>query len=120
VVGAGSTYAVNATGGSANAITVSHTHTYSGTTASNGAHSHFTFKDVFSNTQGLTYAAKAESSSTNDDYNIRSSADTADIYETSSAGAHAHTYTGTTDSTGTSGTNANLPPYYALCYIMKT
>jgi hypothetical protein len=21
---------------------------------------------------------------------------------------------------GTSGTNANLPPYYALCYIMKT
>ena len=23
-------------------------------------------------------------------------------------------------SAGTSGTNANLPPYYALCYIMKT
>jgi hypothetical protein len=23
-------------------------------------------------------------------------------------------------STGSSGTNANLPPYYALCYIMKT
>jgi len=22
-------------------------------------------------------------------------------------------------STGASGTNANLPPYYALCYIMK-
>jgi len=21
---------------------------------------------------------------------------------------------------GSSGTNANLPPYYALCYIMKT
>jgi hypothetical protein len=26
----------------------------------------------------------------------------------------------TNASTGTSGTNANLPPYYALCYIMKT
>jgi hypothetical protein len=23
-------------------------------------------------------------------------------------------------SAGSSGTNANLPPYYALCYIMKT
>jgi hypothetical protein len=119
VVGAGSTYAVNATGGSANAITVSHTHTYSGTTASNGAHSHFTFKDVNSSTFGLTYAAKQESSASNDDYNIRSSSNVADIYETSTAGAHNHTYTGTTDSTGTSGTNANLPPYYALAYIMK-
>jgi hypothetical protein len=26
----------------------------------------------------------------------------------------------TNSSTGVSGTNANLPPYYALCYIMKT
>jgi hypothetical protein len=26
----------------------------------------------------------------------------------------------TNASAGVSGTNANLPPYYALCYIMKT
>jgi hypothetical protein len=26
----------------------------------------------------------------------------------------------TNDNAGTSGTNANLPPYYALAYIMKT
>ena len=25
-----------------------------------------------------------------------------------------------TDTQGSSATNANLPPYYALCYIMKT
>ena len=25
-----------------------------------------------------------------------------------------------TNSQGSSATNANLPPYYALCYIMKT
>ena len=25
----------------------------------------------------------------------------------------------TNTATGTSGTNANIPPYYALCYIMK-
>ena len=37
---------------------------------------------------------------------------------TGNAGSHNHTFT--TDSTGSSGTNANLPPYYALCYIMKS
>jgi hypothetical protein len=26
----------------------------------------------------------------------------------------------TNASSGSSATNANLPPYYALCYIMKT
>lgn len=31
-----------------------------------------------------------------------------------------HTHTLTTASTGSSGTNANLPPYYALAFIMKT
>ena len=32
-----------------------------------------------------------------------------------------HTHTGTTDQTGsTSGSGANLPPYYSLCYIMKS
>jgi hypothetical protein len=32
------------------------------------------------------------------------------------AGSHTHTI----DATGSSGTNANLPPYYALAYIMKS
>ena len=42
-------------------------------------------------------------------------------------GNHAHTYSGTTsgstpdtNSQGSSATNANLPPYYALIYIIKT
>jgi hypothetical protein len=33
--------------------------------------------------------------------------------------SHNHTFSGTTASTGSSGTNANLPPYFALAYIMK-
>jgi hypothetical protein len=32
---------------------------------------------------------------------------------------HNHTLSGNTDSAGTSGTNNNLPPYYALAFIMK-
>jgi len=31
-----------------------------------------------------------------------------------------HSHTTTVSSTGSSGTNANLPPYYALAYIMKS
>jgi hypothetical protein len=40
------------------------------------------------------------------------------VSDTNSAGTHNHTFT--TDATGSSGTNANLPPYYALAYIMKS
>jgi microcystin-dependent protein len=35
-------------------------------------------------------------------------------------GLHTHTITGSVGSTGSSGTNANLPPYYALAFIMRT
>jgi hypothetical protein len=103
VVGAGSTYAVDATGGSADAIVVSHTHT--GTTASNGAHQH-------------TYINGAITPNYNPDGSSGQAGYRGTQGTTDSAGAHTHTFT--TDSSGTSGTNANLPPYYALCYIMKT
>jgi hypothetical protein len=36
------------------------------------------------------------------------------------AGTPAGAVTTTVASSGTSGTNQNLPPYYALCFIMKT
>jgi hypothetical protein len=105
VVGAGSTYAVAATGGSANAITVSHTHTFSGTTSGVGNHQH---------------GAGGGGGTPGSFGGWFSSADTVIGLYTEAAGAHDHTYSGTTASTGSSGTNANLPPYYALCYIMKS
>ena len=42
---------------------------------------------------------------------------------TNNAGGHSHNVSinsGSITSQGVSGTNKNLPPYYALCYIMKT
>jgi hypothetical protein len=107
VIGAGSTYAVGATGGSANAIVVAHTHT--GTTNTTGAHTHLIPHNFDSGTAGNYISG-------NDGPNNISGA--SNQSPMSSAGAHSHTLT--TDSTGSSGTNANLPPYYALCYIMKT
>ena len=109
VVGAGSSYAVAATGGSANATLVSHSHTgsVSGTTGDGGSHSHnITLSSV-------TGAGVQPLGATNN---------SAGTGSTQAIGNHNHSFSGsfTTSSTGSSGTNANLPPYYALAYIMKT
>ena len=107
VVGAGTTYAVGATGGSADSIVVSHTHTATSAVTDPG-HTHtitsWDEQDAGSfNSAGVNNAGGANSPSTN-------SATTGITVATTVA-----TATG-----GVSGTNQNLPPYYALCYIMKT
>jgi hypothetical protein len=107
IVGAGSTYAVNATGGSANAIVVSHTHTATSTVTDSG-HQH-----TINSTGGAPVRINL-----NDDGRFTGDSGT-------DCGPTATATTGitvaTTNSTeGSSGTNANLPPYYALAYIMKT
>ena len=102
VVGAGGSYGVNQTGGSADAIVVSHNHT--GTTNSAGSHTH--------TVQTPTEKGKYEPSGYN--FSAYTSGGTA---TTSSAGAHTHGFT--TANKGSSGTNRNLPPYYALAYIMR-
>jgi hypothetical protein len=119
IVGAGGGYAVAATGGSANAITVAHTHTVSvsGTTNTDGLHFH-------------DYPKGGASSGPRDAVSIDTSLNSAFTASTNltttrgtdEKGSHSHTVSasGTTASTGSSATNANLPPYYALCYIMKT
>jgi hypothetical protein len=103
VVGAGGTYAVGATGGSANAVTVTHDHTASFSGNALPTHNHA----VGGSGSGLADGANA-----NAWYNGTSN--TSDV----SAGTPSGSVT--VNSTGSSGTNANLPPYYALCYIMKT
>jgi hypothetical protein len=97
IVGAGTTYAVAATGGSPNAIVVSHTHT---ATVTDPGHSHSYTSSTFNCNQnsGQVQAGVA------------------------ATGTTASNTTGITvgiSTTGSSATNANLPPYYALAYIMK-
>lgn len=106
IVGAGNSYAVGQTGGSADAIVVSHTHTATSVVTDPG-HLHT-----------LTQIP------TNSNANIRTG-----FYD-KCVGAPPTTYTTdtattgitvatTNQTTGTSGTGANLPPYYALAYIFK-
>jgi microcystin-dependent protein len=97
VVGAGSTYAVGNTGGTKDAIVVSHSHSIS-----DSGHSHdvrIPSRAVGNNATALysTSDGSTKSTVTSDSANTGISI----------------------NSTGDSGTNANLPPYYALCYIQK-
>ena len=99
VIGAGDTFAVDATGGSANAVVVEHTHTLT-----DPGHSH-----SYSRAESIVQGS-AETSSQQQKHNID--------YGTNTTQSQ---FTGiSVDSQGESGTDKNLPPYYALCYIMKT
>jgi hypothetical protein len=98
IVGAGSTYAVAATGGSADAIVVSHTHT-----VTDSGHSHTT------GTTGNSYLGDVSGGGGR----THPSGSSANVTSTSTTGISINT-------SGSSGTNANLPPYYALAYIMKS
>jgi hypothetical protein len=111
VVGAGSTYSVAATGGSTDAIVVSHTHTATSTstsTVTDPGHNH-----TIATTPNIT----GTGANSAEDGPVTSTFNTG----TSTTGITVATATTTTNaSAGVSGTNANLPPYYALAYIMKS
>lgn len=121
VVGAGSTYAVAATGGSKDAIVVSHTHT---ATVTDPGHTHtasVTDPGHFHNLPGST--TSGGTNQTQIGVNATSVNATSATATTGISVTNASNTTGVTvgvSTTGSSATNANLPPYYALCYIMKT
>ena len=100
VVGAGSTYSVAATGGSTDAIVVSHTHT---ATVTDSGHSH----TVTSATSSSAATGGGSGAFASPPGTVSTSNQTTGITVANST-------------VGTSGTNANLPPYYALAYIMKS
>jgi microcystin-dependent protein len=107
-IGAGLTYSANTTGGSANSVVVSHTHTISGSTGamnSNASHSHTQNPVVGA---GITYIG-AGSTGTGS-----GSTGTTNIDHTHDAGSLVNS------TVGSSGTNANLPPYIGIHFIIRT
>ena len=106
VVGAGSSYSVGNTGGTKDAVVVSHSHSATSTVSDPG-HNHTASvwrvngANDTTNRFGTYTDAQARGTATTD------SAVTGITVSTSISSA------------GSSGTNMNLPPYYALCYIMK-
>ena len=108
------------TGGSADAITVSHTHT--GSTDTAGDHQHFIANpDNYPgglNTlgSGNTLTRNAYSGDSRDAYQLGGNGTGASIGLTNTAGSHSHSVT--VNSTGSSGTNANYQPYITV-YMWK-
>jgi hypothetical protein len=90
------------TGGTKDSIVVSHTHTAT-TTATDSGHQH-----NFTTLAGT----QPQSGSSTQCWNGFSTTSTAVGFANITAAT-------TVNTTGVSGTNANLPPYYALAYIMK-
>jgi len=103
IIGAGSTYSVNQTGGSADSIVVSHNHTATSTVTDPG-HLH---------TLPVPIGDAIGGGGANTAYRGDGSSNTA----TAVTGITVAT---TTATAGTSGTGANIPPYFALCYIIKS
>ena len=115
VVGAGSSYAVAATGGSANAIVVSHSHT---ATVTDPGHNHA----YLSGATGVSTPNGTGGFVRDGSYSTVYSGFTGTTPTSTNGEQIARNTTGisvSVDTAGSSGTNANLPPYYALAYIMK-
>jgi hypothetical protein len=107
VVGAGNRYGVGATGGSTDATLVSHNHVASGSTNTAGEHNHSTQWTWYDGGAGRGLVDPVNPG-------------TGSLFiPTTTAGAHNHDISLTISTVGSSATNANMPPYYALCYIMK-
>ena len=145
VVGAGSTYAVGATGGAATVALVeanlpAHTHTVSGTSGGQSAdHSHtgYTGTDG-AHTHPLVVAASGASDGTpsaagivtdtngslvtmnGNNYAASAGAHSHAVQTYGASNGHTHAFSATSSSVGSGTAVNNLPPYYALCYIMKS
>jgi microcystin-dependent protein len=117
VVGAGNTYSVDATGGSADATIPTHTHSATSSVSDSGhAHSSNVFR--YSDEAGTNPSA-ANSGTASGKIFAAGNTGTHDMVSTSTATTGISVSTSVANA-GSSGTNANLPPYYALAYIMKT
>ena len=111
VIAAGGFYPPGAQGGTANAVVVSHKHTAT-TTVTDPGHQHATSwgesyqLGQYGDTGSAGHIGSGQTDFNNYDY-LTSNVPTG------------VTVTTTLDTAGVSGENMNLPPYYALCYIMR-
>jgi hypothetical protein len=109
----GTNYPVGSTGGSPDAIVVSHNHSITTLQTSGQSQTHVhpmeTFVGINAASGGTGYVG-----------NDGGGGQTTDTNTKENSVDHTHTLSGNTDLNGSSGVNANLPPFYALAFIMKT
>lgn len=133
LLSAGDSYAAGGTGGSADASLPAHTHSVSGTAASNGAHTHTVSGTAASNgghTHGMgniwsdgSGSSSAYTMSTSRKLKTRNTASAGAHTHTvsgtaASNGAHTHSVSGTAASAGVDAKGKNMPPYLTV-YMWK-
>jgi hypothetical protein len=113
IVGAGASYGTGSIGGFTDTVLPSHTHSLTGTaTGPAGEHQHDSgWGEYWGGPFGNTSRYPSTGSGRTDGDNVG--------WLTSSAGGHSHNINGTIGYAGVSSAGRNLPPYYALAYIMK-
>ena len=149
LLAASSSYTVNSTGGSADAVVVSHTHPLNGTNAKTsdqaahthplngtnakavdvGGHTHTEYAGINESSSGLFTSITGTRSYPNT-HIIGGAGKTSSngghghslTGNTSTGGAHSHTLSGNTGaaSDGVSGTGKNMPPYLAVYMYKRT
>ena len=112
--GAGGNYSVGDTGGYTDATLVSHSHSISGNTNNPGNHAHnhsrLNFND--NDTTGVPTGNSGSNQAAGENFSNN--------YTTGGGGSHTHTVSGNTNIQGNTASGRNLPPYYALIFIIKT
>ena len=125
VVGAGSSYTIGSTGGSATvslteAQLASHGHTGNITLSEGGAHSHSITVDGDNMTGSFNNGSSYSRMCFPDGGDVGTNDSGSRIFiSTGSGGAHSHTGTAAIQNAGSGEAHENRPPYYALAYIMK-
>lgn len=118
ILGASDGHAVGSAGGEeTHVLTVEEmpAHSHSGTTSTNGAHHH---GSPFGENPSVGTPLYGLYDSKDNHFGSNGGGDWDNtIYNTSTDGDHNHTFA--TDNTGGDAAHNNMPPYYALSYIMK-
>jgi microcystin-dependent protein len=117
IIGAGGALGIGTTGGSANATLVSHTHTASTDSAGIHAHRLYISQNSSGNTNRMDTGNVGVAGEGGNATYILNNNNEEGTQVIEDAGSHSHNVgIGTT---GFSGINANLPPYFALAFIMR-
>lgn len=132
-VGVGGSFTAGATGGSADATLVTHSHTFSGTTSgqsnthshsisvSDPGHNHVVLPDIGGAFVGDgNYVHPAQVPNYASSAVTRSNTTGITVSAGNASADHSHTYSGTTSTSGSSATNANLQPYIVVYMWQRT
>ncbi|MCK5787562.1 MAG: hypothetical protein KAH32_00995, partial [Chlamydiia bacterium] len=120
IIGSGGLFAANSTGGAASVIissTQMPSHNHTGTANNIGNHRHSVVRNQEEN-NGSNSAAYHAQHGTDEQYKLQRHSSDANIWNTSGAGNHTHTFN--SNNSGSNQAHENTPPYYAMAYIMRT